>query len=364
MNNSRLNKVVSIGIILVIITATLVFFKEILKPLAVALIVWYIIRALQNFIGGIKIKGRTAPRWLSGTLSLLIISLILQVSINLIVDNLSLILINYKTYQSTFVIFFAKISAFIGVEDLEARIMGKLEGLNLQAYLNGVLSSLTTVLSNLIIVLIYLVFLLLEEVSLKKKMRKLFHNEHTWARFQAISDQIYTSTNKYITLKTYVSLLTAGLSYVVLVIIGVDYAFLWAFLIFLFNYIPYIGSLIATLLPALFAILQFGSFWPFFWVLLFVESVQLVVGNYVEPKIMGKSLNLSPLVVVITLSFWGYLWDILGMVISVPITSIMLIVLAQFPTTRNISILLSENGEIDDLVVKNPPVNGENNHSL
>jgi predicted PurR-regulated permease PerM len=193
---------------------------------------------------------------------------------------------------------------------------------------------------------------LLEEVSLKKKMRKLFSNDHNWYRFQSISDQIYTSTNKYITLKTYVSLLTAGLSYLVLVIIGVDYAFLWAFLIFLFNYIPYIGSLIATVLPAIFAILQFGSFWPFLWVLVFVEAVQLVVGNYIEPKIMGKSLNLSPLVVVITLSLWGYLWDILGMVISVPITSIMLIVLAQFPSTRNISILLSENGEIDELVVK------------
>ena len=131
MQTSRLNKIVGIGIILVIVTATLVFFKEILKPLAVALMVWYIIRALQNFIGGIKIKGRTAPRWLSGTLSLLIISLILQVTINLIVDNLSLILINYKTYQATFIIFFDKISMFVGVEDLQARIMGKLEGINL-----------------------------------------------------------------------------------------------------------------------------------------------------------------------------------------------------------------------------------------
>ena len=352
MPESRLNKAVSIGILLVIVIATLIFFKDILKPLAVALIVWYIIRALQNFIGSIKIKGRKAPRWLSGTLSVVIISLILQVTINLIVDNLTLILSNYKTYQLTFEVFFQKISTFIGVPDLDARIMGKLEGINLQAYLNGVLSSMTSILSNLIIVLIYLIFLLLEEVSLKKKMRKLFSNEYTWFRFQSISDQIYTSTNKYITLKTYVSLLTAGLSYLVLVIIGVDYAFLWAFLIFLFNYIPYIGSLIATVLPAIFAILQFGSFWPFLWVLVFVEAVQLIVGNYIEPKIMGKSLNLSPLVVVITLSLWGYLWDILGMVISVPITAIMLIVLAQFPSTRNISILLSENGEIDELVVK------------
>jgi len=355
MSDSSLSKTANLSIILVVATATLIFFKDLLKPLAVALIIWYIIRALQNFIGSIKIKGRTSPRWLSGTLSVVFIYLILQVTINLIVQNLTQILSNYKTYQETFEIFFQNASNFIGIADLKERLMGSLEGINLQAYLNGVLTSLTSILSNLIIVLIYLVFLLLEEVSLKQKIKKLFSDESSLARFQAISEQVLTSTNKYITLKTYVSLLTGVLSYVVLIIIGVDYAFLWAFLIFLFNYIPYIGSLIATMLPAIFAILQFGSFWPFLWVLVFVEAVQLVVGNYIEPKIMGKSLNLSPLVVVITLSLWGYLWGILGMVISVPITSIMLIVLAQFPSTRNISIMLSENGEIDDLVVKNLP---------
>jgi len=360
MSDSRLFRAANISVILVVVIAALLFFKDILKPLAVALMVWYIIRALQSFIGSIKIKGHKAPRWLSGTLSVAFIYLILQITINLIVENLTQILTNYKTYQQTFEIFFQNASDFIGVSDLKTRMVGSLQGINLQAYLNSILSSLTTILSNLIIVLIYLVFLLLEEVSLKKKMAKLFSNAAALTRFRAISDQIFTSTNKYITLKTYVSLLTGVLSYVVLIIIGVDYAFLWAFLIFLFNYIPYVGSLIATVLPALFAILQFGSFWPFLWVLVFVEAVQLVVGNYIEPKIMGKSLNLSPLVVVITLSFWGYLWDILGMVISVPITSIMLIVLAQFSSTRNISIMLSENGEIDDLVVKNLPQEEKN----
>lgn len=78
----------------------------------------------------------------------------------------------------------------------------------------------------------------------------------------------------------------------------------------------------------------------------------MVVGNYIEPKVMGKSLNLSPLVVVVALSFWGYVWDLLGMFLSVPLTSIMMITLAQFPATRNIAIMLTENGNIENILIK------------
>ena len=162
-------------------------------------------------------------------------------------------------------------------------------------------------------------------------------------------DQIYHYTNKYVAVKAFVSILTAVLSYIVLIIVGVDFAFLWSLLIFALNFIPYIGSIIATLLPAAFSILQFGSLWPGFWVFVSIIVIQNIIGNYVEPKVMGKSLNISPLVVIITLAFWGYVWDLLGMLIAVPITSILLITLAQFPATHSIAILMTENGDIESL---------------
>ncbi|MEQ8304487.1 MAG: AI-2E family transporter [Cyclobacteriaceae bacterium] len=355
MPESRLSRAASIGVILMITTVVLIYFKELLKPLAVAFIIGYIIRALQGYIGRLKIQGKPLHRMISGTLSILLIFLALQITINLIVDNLTQMVKNYKQYEDSYEVFMVTIGDFIGVDRLGDKFIGRLEMIDIQEYLQGVISSLTAVLGNLVLIVIYIIFILLEEVTFKAKMEKLFTTSSQRERFSRISEQIFVSTNKYITLKTFVSFLTGFLSYLVLVLIGVDYAFLWAFLIFLFNYIPYIGSLIATVLPAIFALLQFGSFWPFFWVLVLVEAIQLIVGNYVEPKVIGKSLNLSPLVVVITLSFWGALWDILGMIISVPITSIMLIVLAQFPFTRSVAILLSEHGDIDDLVVKDLP---------
>ncbi|HOO09432.1 MAG TPA: AI-2E family transporter, partial [Cyclobacteriaceae bacterium] len=330
----------------------IIYFKDLLKPFVMAVMVWYLIKTIYNYIGKIKVMGRQLPRWLKGALSLAIIFGSVQATINLIITNLSAIVANFSTYQATFDRFLIGLGESLGVVNITDQLQEQLNKLDLQGFLAGTLSSLSTTVGTIVIVVIYIIFLLLEEVAFSKKIDAIFPDRKKRQRIQEVLNEIYESTNKYITLKTGISILTGALSYVVLRLFGVDYAFLWAFLIFIFNYIPYIGSLIATLLPSIFAIVQFGSMWSFLWVFISVEIIQLIVGNYVEPKVMGKSLNLSPLVVVVALSFWGYVWDLLGMFLSVPITSIMLIVLAQFPATRNIAILLTENGNIENILIK------------
>ncbi len=162
-----------------------------------------------------------------------------------------------------------------------------------------------------------------------------------------IIGRIERSVAKYLGLKALMSLITGALSYVVLLIIGIDSPVFWAFLIFMLNFIPTIGSLVATVFPAIFCLLQFGEFMLGLMVLLFVGAVQVLVGNVLEPKLMGNSMNLSALVTIIALSFWGSVWGVTGMILSIPITVIMVIVFSQFPTTRPIAILLSERGKIE-----------------
>ena len=174
----------------------------------------------------------------------------------------------------------------------------------------------------------------------------IFKEEERHEKASNLLKRLNKSINEYISLKTLVSLITAAVSYVVLLIIGVDFAFFWAFLIFLLNFIPTIGSLIATIFPATMALLQFCSINPFIWVLVCIGTVQLIVGNLIEPKLMGKSLNVSSLVVLLALAFWGAIWGIVGMILSVPITVVMIIIFAQFPATKNISILLSSNAHV------------------
>ena len=141
--------------------------------------------------------------------------------------------------------------------------------------------------------------------------------------------------------------MTGGLSYIALLIIGIDSPVFWAFLIFLLNFIPTIGSLIATMFPAVFCLLHYGEFGPGILVLIFVGAIQILVGNILEPKLMGSSMNISSLVTIIALSFWGAIWGVTGMILSVPITVIMIIIFSQFPSTRPIAVALSEKGEID-----------------
>ena len=208
------------------------------------------------------------------------------------------------------------------------------------------LSGISNLLSDGTMVLIYLIFLLMEEKLIPLKLQKIKENGLNANTWLAMINKISHSVNLYMGVKVVMSLLTAVLSYFIMIFIGVDFAILWAFLIFILNLIPFVGSLVATLFPSFFAVFQFGEVGPFLWTFCSVFMVQLLVGNLVEPKLMGKTLNMSPLIVIISLSFWGSIWGILGMILSVPMVSILIIILAHFPKTRNIAILFSENGVV------------------
>mgnify|MGYP001804369230 CR=1 FL=1 len=134
---------------------------------------------------------------------------------------------------------------------------------------------------------------------------------------------------------------------------GVDAAFFWAFLMFALNYIPTVGSLIATLFPALFSLVQFGESRPFIIILAGLGLLEWVIGNVIEPKLMGKSLNLSPLVTILALIIWGQIWGITGMLLSTPITVVMVIFNSKFESKRSVAILLKENGDNDDVFDRN-----------
>ena len=136
------------------------------------------------------------------------------------------------------------------------------------------------------------------------------------------------------------------MSYGVLTLVGVDFALFWAFLIFLLNYIPTIGSIVATAFPALLTLVQFDGFTPFFIVLIGVLAIQVAIGSFLEPRLLGNTLNISPLVVILALALWGLLWGVVGMLLCVPITIILIIIFAQFPPTRPIAVFLSRNGEV------------------
>ncbi|MEM1217220.1 MAG: AI-2E family transporter, partial [Bacteroidota bacterium] len=191
------------------------------------------------------------------------------------------------------------------------------------------------------------IFLLLEESTFGLKHRLFFQGDKAeYENGKALLNEIDQSFGSYISIKTLTSFITGLLSFILLLILDVDTPLLWAFIIFLLNYIPSVGSLIATVFPCVIAVLQTGNLWDGLWVLLGVGVIQLVVGNFLEPRLMGNTLNISPLVVLLSLIGWGAIWGVLGMVLSVPIMVMLIIVFSKFEATRGVAVILSENGKV------------------
>jgi AI-2 transport protein TqsA len=349
IRSSRVVATAAWMIIIGLVVFTLVYFRSLIQPFILALVVWYLIRATRNLLGKIKIKGRRIPGWLTGILAMLLTFGIIWFVIQIVSYNVNLIITKSSQYENNLDTLIKSLKELTGISNVDAFISEQVKGLDydLQSIATNFLNSVSAILGNAALVIIYVIFLLIEENFFPSKLKNVVLNSSGKATLSDIVPRISKSINTYFTVKFVTSLLTGILSYVVLLIIGVDFAVLWAFLIFIFNFIPYVGSLVATLLPSFFAIFQFASLLPFLWVFISVEIIQILVGNYIEPRIMGKTLNLSPLVVLLALAFWGYIWGVVGMILSVPMISVLVIVLAHFPATRNIAILLSEKGTLN-----------------
>jgi predicted PurR-regulated permease PerM len=196
--------------------------------------------------------------------------------------------------------------------------------------------------ANGFLILLTVIFIMLEEVSLPAKIKKMVKDpEASISRIQSVTQNI----NKYIAIKTAISLVTGLLVYFMLLIIGVDYPLLWAVLAFALNFIPTIGSIIALIPPVLLTIIQFG-FGKALIVLIGYIVINTIMGNILEPKFMGKGLGLSTLVVFLSLIFWGWVLGPIGMLLSVPLTITIKIALDSSDETRWLAILLGpENTE-------------------
>lgn len=332
-------------IVIIFIITTLVIGKGVLIPFIFALIFWFLTREIRKSIYKLPFAKRFIPKWLSNVLVFTVIVLGFGFVSEIISNSISSLMNSYPKYQPNVDSVIKTINSYFKV-DMLSSLKTSIAKFDYSVILGDIANSLSSILGDTFMIIIYALFIFLEEASFKNKLRSVFFKNDS--NLKPLLDKIEASVSSYLRLKTYVSLLTGVLSYIVLSLVGVDSAPFWAFLIFLLNYIPTIGSLIATVFPAVFSLIQFGEFTPFLIVLIAVSSVQVVVGNIIEPKVFGKSLNLSPLVTILSLAVWGKIWGITGMVLSVPITVIMIIVFSQFDSTKNVAVLLSENGEIGD----------------
>ena len=215
-----------------------------------------------------------------------------------------------------------------------------LNGEKIAAIVGSLISGIAGLFTNFILILIYVIFLLTEFGSIKRRVLKAFNADKARKVNEALHD-ILSDVRKYIVGKTLINLAHALTITIVFWIFDLDFALIWGLLTFILAYIPNIGAFIATILPFLTALLQYDSIFTPVVLLVIMSVTGSAYGNIVEPKILGDKLNLSPILLLFSLIFWGYLWGIVGMILSVPFMSMIKIVLSKFDSTRPISILMS-----------------------
>src|SRR5262249_33266702 len=149
------------------------------------------------------------------------------------------------------------------------------------------------------------------------------------------------SITRYLAVKTFGGTLAAVLSFMVLAAYGVDFVLFWAFLLVLLNYIPYLGSLVAVSLPIAQSFLQLDSFGTAIITAVLLVAIQQLVGNFLEPRMAGRQLGVSPLLILLSLSFWGIVWGVVGMILAVPLLVVIKAVLENIEATKPVATLMS-----------------------
>ena len=215
----------------------------------------------------------------------------------------------------------------------------------------NLLAGFGNTMANAFMILLTVVFILAEEAGFGAKLVQA--RGGNTAALEAL-ERFNHAINNYMGLKTLISLLTGLLAYVLLLIIGVDYTIMWGLLAFLFNFVPTVGSILAAVPVVLLALVQLGPL-SALWTAIGYLVINTVVGNGVEPKVMGKGLNLSPLVVFLSLVFWGWVLGPVGMLLSIPLTIVVKIALEHNDDTRWIGLLLG-GGAVDESNVAADPV--------
>lgn len=226
----------------------------------------------------------------------------------------------------------------------------------LREYLVSFSGSLLKFFTSFVLILIFLIFLLLEKHLFRGKLVRAF-DESTGKQIGRIVEHVNQQVGRYINLKFFISLATGICVWFFLFIIGMDFPMVWGVLAFLLNFIPSIGSFILVVITITMGVIQF---YPLMGKMISVAvsmiAVQTVIGNFLDPRLQGQRLNLSPLLILFSLIFWGWIWGSVGMFLAVPLTVVIKIICENIPALRPIAVMMERGGDLGRAPGEQPPI--------
>lgn len=327
------------------VIAGLVYGSPILIPLAVALFLSAVLQASIEGFRHVQLGSYRLPPSLAVILGVGSVLLGLYLIVSVLLGQIDALSAAWPRYVSRLEAILSGLAEWLGPAGA-SKMKEMISEIDLARRIPGLLSSTQSLLVSSFLVCAYMGFLFAEQGSVKTKVSALFPDKARADETVEILSKMSTSVQRYIWIKSIVSVLTGTCSYVVLRWLGVDFAETWALLIFTLNYIPNIGSILAVTFPALIALVQFDTPATFLILVTTLTAIQIAIGNILEPVLMGKTLNMSPLAIIVNLAFWGLIWGVAGMFLSVPILVIIIIVCSNVPSWRWVAVLLSRDGTI------------------
>ena len=293
-----------------------------------------------------KLNVKTGIPWVISSLIIVLLFFIAILGLtSLLVSSLTGIISEYPKYENRFMSIYQIIANNLDLEidNTKSLFQNLWASLKVREYTqklavmlsSGVISFSKTI----FLISIMTAFILLEMRLTKRKLHYAFKENRE--KVTRISNQIINQTMRYISIKFFISLSTGILCGLASLIIGLDFPIVWGFLAFIMNFIPIFGSIISVGLTTIFSLIQFYPNWgKTIFVLVFMTSVNMVLGNILEPRIEGKNLGISPVIILISLSLWGYIWGFTGMLIAVPLMVIIKIVCENIDYLKGLAILI------------------------
>jgi len=311
-------------------------FKDLLQPLFIAVFIGYILLPLHHWL-----MARRAPSWLANCLIVAMIFGGFFVLGAIVAGSVDQFKKNWPDYEKRADKLLQRTLKTLEVDEWDtARISDYLpEEASVDQVMAG-LAKLGSFFGGLVVTFVYFLFLVAERASLKNRLSRAFGAKQS-DNVLEVAATINRNISQYLAVKTVNGLFAATLTLIVLFVFGVDFYMLWALLTFVLNYIPYLGSMAAVVLPVMVSVLMFDSLWAVAIIAVLLVGIQEVIGVVVEPRMAGRRIGVSPLLIILSLSFWGILWGIVGMILAVPLLVVTKAVLENIPQTRPIAIMMS-----------------------
>ncbi len=312
------------------IATALAMTKSIMIPFILSLFLYFILSPIRTFF----IEKFKLPNWLALVATFAVVGFLLTVVFFVLFSAVQEFAEGYRAYEAKAIFFADTIQQFLvekglPIESIDFASM--LKNLPFTQMAKGAGSVVLSLVSTTLMVFIFVVFLFTGGSKVKQSPEK----------EGGVGKEINAQIRKYLAIKLLTSTVTSVIVFIVFTALDLDLAFVFAFLVFILNFIPTVGSFFATLLPLPVAFFQFDAAMPIVLVLVIPGVVQFLIGSLFEPKMMGQSLNIHPVVVLLSLMFWGLIWGIVGAFLAVPITAIIKIALQKIEGGNFVAQLLS-----------------------